>query len=123
VKRIKCVKKPIIVEAIEIDDEFIKSMPMHIGKWYVSKVADDKVRVPTLEGELIANKGDFIIIGVEGEIYPIRRDVFQKTYDIIPTALKINDYELSEVGEKILKEYKKCKFVCTNDDISIIFKR
>lgn len=34
----------------------------------------------TLEGTMRANKGDYIIQGVKGEIYPCKADIFEMTY-------------------------------------------
>jgi len=40
--------------------------------------------VHTHEGILLANKSkDYIIRGVQGELYPIKKDIFAKTYDVI----------------------------------------
>lgn len=39
--------------------------------------------IHTLEGDVKAHKGDVIITGVNGEQYPVARDIFDKTYDII----------------------------------------
>ena len=36
--------------------------------------------IKTLEGTMIASSGDYIIQGVNGEIYPCKADIFQKTY-------------------------------------------
>lgn len=37
--------------------------------------------VKTLEGDMIARPGDWIITGVEGEKYPCKDEIFQKTYE------------------------------------------
>ncbi|WP_286674643.1 hypothetical protein [Clostridium sp. ZBS3] len=37
--------------------------------------------IETLEGRMLANEGDFIIKGVNGEFYPCKPDIFEKTYD------------------------------------------
>ena len=37
--------------------------------------------IETLEGVMKANKGDWIIKGVKGEIYPCKPDVFDMTYE------------------------------------------
>jgi hypothetical protein len=37
--------------------------------------------IHTLEGTMQANPGDWIIIGVAGEMYPCRDDIFAKTYE------------------------------------------
>ena len=39
----------------------------------------------TLEGSHQANIGDYIIKGVNGEFYPCKPDIFEKTYDIVTT--------------------------------------
>ena len=37
--------------------------------------------IKTLEGNVLANVGDYIIKGVNGEYYPCKPDVFAKTYE------------------------------------------
>jgi hypothetical protein len=37
--------------------------------------------IPTLEGLMIANENDWIIKGVQGELYPCKPDIFKQTYD------------------------------------------
>ena len=41
----------------------------------------DGARIKTLEGELHASPGDWIIKGVKGEIYPCKPDIFEATYE------------------------------------------
>lgn len=55
-------KKPVIVEAYQTDVEMI---------------------IHTLEGDMKASPGDWIITGVEGEQYPCKPDIFEKTYQKI----------------------------------------
>ena len=38
--------------------------------------------IKTLEGEHLANIGDFIIKGVAGEFYPCKPEIFAKTYEL-----------------------------------------
>ena len=58
-------KKPVEVEFREVDG--------------------DVELIHTLEGDLEAHKSkSFIIRGVKGEIYPIGKEIFYKTYDVIP---------------------------------------
>jgi len=42
-----------------------------------------ELSIPTLEGEMIAKHGDWIIKGVNGEFYPCKPDIFQKSYSPI----------------------------------------
>ena len=53
-------KKPVVVEAYQTDKEII---------------------IHTLEGDMKANVGDYIITGVNGEQYPCKPDIFEKTYE------------------------------------------
>lgn len=39
--------------------------------------------IPTLEGQHIASNLDWIIKGVNGELYPCKSDIFEKTYEKI----------------------------------------
>lgn len=39
------------------------------------------IYIPTLEGKMFASNGDFIIKGVNGEFYPCKPDIFEKTYE------------------------------------------
>lgn len=39
--------------------------------------------VNTLEGKMVGNAGDFLIIGVQGEKYPCKKEVFMKTYEFV----------------------------------------
>lgn len=41
----------------------------------------DAILIPTLEGDMTADLGDYIICGVNGEFYPCKPDIFEKTYE------------------------------------------
>ena len=40
-----------------------------------------EVTIPTLEGDQVARHGDFIIRGVQGDLYPCKPDIFRATYE------------------------------------------
>ncbi len=42
---------------------------------------DDSLRISTLEGQMSVSIGDWVIQGVEGELYPCKPDIFEKTYE------------------------------------------
>jgi hypothetical protein len=76
-------KKPVEIEAIQwigtnLDE--IRSF-INVGRYYISTAGD--LVIPTLEGDHIASKGDFIIKGVRGELYPCKPDIFRLTYDYV----------------------------------------
>ena len=39
--------------------------------------------IKTLEGDMLASKGDWIVTGVDGEQYPVKPDIFKKTYELV----------------------------------------
>jgi hypothetical protein len=54
------------------------------GRDYDGKNATRAVlAIPTLEGEMVANLGDWIIKGVKGEFYPCKPDIFEATYEAV----------------------------------------
>jgi hypothetical protein len=50
--------------------------------WHTEGPAGDaRVIISTLEGNMAADPGDWIIKGVKGEFYPCKPDIFDATYD------------------------------------------
>lgn len=39
------------------------------------------LRIPTLEGVMAASKGDWLILGIKGEVYPCKPHIFEETYE------------------------------------------
>lgn len=42
-----------------------------------------EIVIDTLEGQMKADIGDYIIKGVNGEFYPCKPDIFEKTYELV----------------------------------------
>jgi len=42
------------------------------------------LRIRTLEGIMTAEDGDVLVKGIAGELYSIRRSIFDQTYDVVP---------------------------------------
>lgn len=84
-------KKPIEVEAFQFGREehplwFMEAVfkgDILIDPYVESYDEVYTCRIKTLEGTMIANKGDMIIQGVIGEIYPCKNDIFDKSYDLV----------------------------------------
>lgn len=51
----------------------------------------DGLFISTLEGTMRASKGDFIIQGVNGEFYPCKPDIFEKTYNVAGDLGDVSD--------------------------------
>jgi hypothetical protein len=82
-------KKPVEVEAWLFDGTWqciidIIKPPIGAMAW-VAGVDEGAgtARISTLEGDMTAQAGDWIIRGVKGEYYPCKHDIFAATYDLI----------------------------------------
>ena len=45
--------------------------------------AQDVFYIRTLEGDMRAVDGDWIVKGVQGEFYPVKADIFEATYEAV----------------------------------------
>lgn len=77
-------KKPVIIEAMQLEPT-VKSM-MAAVDWIeaggsTSSYHSGNVSITTLEGTMFAVPGDWIIKGVNGEFYPCKPDIFDKSYE------------------------------------------
>jgi hypothetical protein len=87
---IKAVKKPIEVEAVKWQYFNKKEIDEFSGfNWTIGN--NKCLFILTLEGEMKANVGDWIIKGVNGEFYPCKDDIFKKTYNIIQEKNDLGD--------------------------------
>ena len=76
-------KKPVIVEAVQwIGDNFVE-IDNFITSYHETYPKDGVIFINTLEGVMKASLNDYIIKGVDGEFYPCKPDIFEKTYEII----------------------------------------
>lgn len=86
-KRMKYRKKPVIIEAIQFEDNSDRIIEIHefMGGATTRVNYEDKdnpyLKIETLEGTMKASVGDYIIKGVNGEFYPCKPDIFEKTYE------------------------------------------
>ncbi len=93
-------KKPVVIEAVQYKAPFYSNL-----RDFVESFGDNGaltiVRVPleglnisnssesaalcvkTLEGSMNISNGDWIIRGVNGEYYPCKPDIFEKTYEAV----------------------------------------
>lgn len=86
-------KKPVVIEAfclnsrgLVAEDWFWEAVSKNeIVTYYFGKFhhEDAYCDIKTLEGTMRAHTGDYIIKGVNGEIYPCKADIFEKTYELV----------------------------------------
>ena len=91
--------KPVVIEAVQLTWENWSEMCDFAG---VGRLEDNKptgtdkdinndplpdggpgLLIPTLAGLMLGMPGDWIIRGVQGELYPIKEDVFLETYEAV----------------------------------------
>lgn len=76
------IKKPIEVEAIR----FTGNNQEEVEAFLATAEADwdgESWYIHTLEGDMRADVGDWIIKGVKGEFYPCKPDIFEATYEAL----------------------------------------
>lgn len=88
-------KKPVVIEAFQFKRRLDES-----PDWYLDALSDNTVvtcnqgkfndpsrpcfaDIETLEGVMRANENDYIIRGINGELYPCKPDIFEKTYEVV----------------------------------------
>lgn len=87
-------KKPVVIEAFNYDGDLKDSS----GRYYVpiwAELAFEEgvlfygydepweLYVKTLEGTVHVSVGDYLIKGINGELYPCKPDIFHKTYEAV----------------------------------------
>jgi hypothetical protein len=84
-------KKPVVIEAIKVSEILKILNESHCGLqeiWIQENVdkgiivfGSNYILVKTSEGLMKADIDDYIIQGIQGEIYPCKPDIFEKTYE------------------------------------------
>lgn len=82
-------KKPVVIEAIKIKDIIFnlddgKFKPKWLNEAFENKLITlgyDCLVIETLEGKMTAGINDMLIKGINGELYPCKIDIFEKTYE------------------------------------------
>lgn len=107
-------KKPVTIEAVTFE-EFVaygiehaeslnNGVPWHFKyKGHpITHETNDCYLIPTLEGTMKFNRGEMLITGVKGEIYPCKMDIFQATYEPVKVDVASN---LPPHQQRVLQEH------------------
>lgn len=93
-------KKPVVIEAFTFDEivehgkrycltqpdgSMVNGVPwsFKFDDHPITHEDDECYLIPTLEGTMKFYKGDMLIVGVKGEIYLCRKDIFDQTYESV----------------------------------------
>jgi hypothetical protein len=84
-------KKPVVIEAVQfIEGNFQEILSFSSGKAKRriayegnTPIETNTIDIFTLEGTMIAIEKDYIIRGIQGEYYPCKPDIFEKSYELV----------------------------------------
>lgn len=76
-------KKPVVVEAMLFTGNNFGEIGKFVGFDAQIVGREKRLEIKTLEGVMEAKPGDYIIKGVNGEFYPCKPDIFEKTYELV----------------------------------------
>lgn len=76
-------KKPVVIEAIQLTQSTMQESYKWIGSNVNLSFATDGtyINIKTLEGTMAAHVGDYIVKGIEGEFYPCKASIFERSYE------------------------------------------
>lgn len=81
----KYTKRSVVIEAIQYTGD-LKAVIAWVNAvspawaYRVSGMAGTDFCIETLEGNMVVREGDFVVCGVDGELYPVKPHIFEKTY-------------------------------------------
>lgn len=118
----KARKKPVVIEFVKYDGKNVDDVRAFAGEC-VNMNGND-LYIQTLEGNMLANAGDYIIKGVNGEFYPCKPDIFEKTYDVITDerSAETGCFSFSE-AVKVLKQGGVIRRQGWNGKNVVVFKQ
>ena len=93
--KMKYRKKPVVIEAFQYDGDLMGRDGWYVPAWAIKAFQDGVMYyasatpeappydlfIKTLEGTHHVSVNDYVIQGVNGELYPCKPDIFEKTYE------------------------------------------
>jgi hypothetical protein len=84
-------KKPVVIDAMQWDGadvnallSWMRALAQAPDQFSGAAVWNGtELKIVTLEGDMRAERGDWIIRGVAGEFYPCKSDIFAATYEAL----------------------------------------
>ena len=86
-------KRPVVIEAVQWNGMNIAQIYALAGAHTIGLGPDGypgALEIPTLEGTMRVDRGDWVIRGVQGEIYPCKPDIFAETYEEVADDATVN---------------------------------
>lgn len=126
-------KKPLEIEAWRYGEEATPEWG-HVAfeSGVLRLTPDGEAKVRTLEGSMTARKGDYIVKGIKGELYPVKPDIFEATYGSVDAqkdwraaVTEANDLlndviGLEAAGDMEVPEYPFARILCAADELGSV---
>ena len=127
-------KKPVVIDAVQWDGTeacLRKTVLPFFGD--LDKLPNDGVNVnngigftppdgtlyiPTLEGNMAASPGDWIIKGIKGEFYPCKPDIFEATYEPV---YPVYSEGIPPAGQPVQQLCRDCGCYQSDDRLFVTF--
>jgi hypothetical protein len=78
---VKYQKRPVEIQARQFDPGVDYDEACDVVGWCGGRAVEEGCEIDTLEGVMLARPGDWVIRGVQGEFYPCKPEIFEKTYE------------------------------------------
>lgn len=90
-------KRPVVIEAVQFSFSAAE-WPAGVERQAEGEKGTMYGYIQTLEGRMIVSDGDWVITGVNGERYPCKPDIFEKTYEAVelPTLAAVKIFDVAE---------------------------
>lgn len=118
------VKRPVEIDAYPVS-MLIDQASNHwddLPPWVIRAYNEGKIiflnraiEIGTLEGRMTANFDDWLILGIKGELYPCKPDVFELTYQRVGTQSSTPKRNISALEELANLEWDKIIKCCECD--------
>lgn len=81
------IEAELVSELLEKFKHNFKESPKWVIEAYenttINTITDNDFIIKTLEGNMKASREDYLIKGVNGELYPCKKEIFEKTYELV----------------------------------------
>ena len=67
------------VEIIPTEWNAVKKLPIIVLAIHMTQ----DFEVETLEGTMMGKKGDYLLKGIKGELYPVKKEIFEASYEFV----------------------------------------
>ncbi|MFV0515782.1 MAG: hypothetical protein ACK5MV_00080 [Aminipila sp.] len=112
-------KKPVVIEAVQWSGDNELDVALFMDRTIKKNDKNSyHLDIQTLEGVMTASIGDYIIKGVNGEFYPCKPDIFEKTYEKVQCKWLHNEVCVNDRSDECADfPSEKCCAKCNHYEV------